>query len=335
MPSQFLSRRGAAPARSLALAAFALASVVIVALLAGGTRVDWTGFFAGDATARAIVLDIRAPRVALAALVGAGLAVAGAMMQAMFRNPLADPALIGVSSGAALGAIGAIVFGVGAFGVAGHALPVLPFAAFAGALAATGLLLLFAHRDTVATLLLAGIAFNALAGAAIGALTWLADDARLRNLTFWLLGSFGNADWAFVLGAAPLLLLPALAAPRLARPLNALLLGEIEAGYLGFSIGRLKLALVVLAALAVGAAVATAGIVGFVGLVVPHIVRALTGPDHRRVLPGCALVGATLAVGADLLARTLVAPAELPVGVLLAAFGAPFFLWLLKRQGRG
>jgi len=330
---QFLSSARAAPKRTLFIAALVLAALMVAGIVAGGTSVDWSTLLAGDAATRTIVFDLRAPRVVLAALAGAGLAVSGAMMQALFRNPLADPALIGVSSGAALGALTAIVLGAGLTSLPGF-IPVLPLSAFAGALLATGLLLAFAHRDTVSTLLLAGIAFNALAGAAVGALTWLASDAHLRSLTFWLLGSFGSADWPLVLGVAPLLLLPVLAAPRLAPALNALLLGEIEAGYLGFATRKLKFALVALAALAVGAAVAAAGIVGFIGLMVPHIVRALTGPDHRHVLAGSALVGAALAVGADLVARTIVAPAELPIGVLLAALGAPFFLWLLKRQGR-
>ena len=329
----FLDAVRAAPMRALGVAACLLVAVAAAGLAAGSTPVDWSALVAGDAAARTIVWELRAPRVLLAACAGAGLAVSGAMMQAMFRNPLADPALVGVSSGAALGAVAAIVLGLDIVAQQ-TAWPVLPIVAFAGALFATGLLMVFAHRDTVATLLLAGIAFNALAGAAIGALTWLADDARLRNLTFWLLGSFGGADWKLVLGAAPWMLLPVVIAPRLAPALNALLLGEIEAGYLGFSVGRLKLALITLTALAVGAAVASAGIIGFVGLVVPHMVRVLVGPDHRRVLPGCALAGAALTVGADLAARTAVAPAELPVGVLLAALGAPFFLWQLKREAR-
>jgi len=325
----------ARPASSLALVWYAIALVAVMAsaLLIGSTEVDWRAFLAGDRTARAIVLDLRAPRVLLAALTGAGLSVAGAMMQAMFRNPLADPALIGVSSGAALGAILAIVLGLG--GLESQSLlglPALPLAAFAGALATTGLLFAFARSDTVAGLLLAGVAFNSLAGAAIGALTWLADDGHLRNLTFWLLGSFGGANWPLIAAVAPLLSLPVLVAPRLARALNALLLGEIEAGYLGFSVSRLKLVLVLLTALAVGAAVAAAGVIGFVGLVMPHIARRVSGPDHRIVLPASALLGATLSTAADLAARTWVAPAELPVGVLLAAFGAPAFLWLLKRQ---
>ena len=288
---QFLSSARAAPKRTLFIAALVLAALMVAGIVAGGTSVDWSTLLAGDAAARTIVFDLRAPRVVLAALAGAGLAVSGAMMQALFRNPLADPALIGVSSGAALGALTAIVLGAGLTSLPGF-IPVLPLSAFAGALLATGLLLAFAHRDTVSTLLLAGIAFNALAGAAVGALTWLASDAHLRSLTFWLLGSFGSADWPLVLGVAPLLLLPVLAAPRLAPALNALLLGEIEAGYLGFATRKLKFALVALAALAVGAAVAAAGIVGFIGLMVPHIVRALTGPDHRHVLAGSALLPA-------------------------------------------
>ena len=310
------------------------AAVLVFGLAVGGASLDWQALWAGDLTTRTIFWQLRVPRVVMAALCGAGLAVAGAMMQAMFRNPLADPALIGVSSGAALGAIGALVLFGPTLAAQAVWLPLLPTAAFIGALACTGALLWFARQETVASLLLAGVAFNALCGAAIGALTWLADDARLRNITFWLMGSFSNADWTMTLAAAPFLVLPMMVAPLLARPLNALLLGEIEAGYLGFAVVRLKRQLVLLAALAVGAAVACAGVIGFVGLLVPHIARALAGPDHHRVLPVSALVGAVLCVGADAVARSVVAPAELPVGVLLSVIGAPYFLWLLKTQGR-
>lgn len=329
-------RARSAPPRSplLLVLGLGLLSVLVLGLAVGGTALDWHALWSGDVTTTTIFWQLRAPRVAMAGLCGAALAVAGAMMQAMFRNPLADPALIGVSSGAALGAIGALVLLGPTLATASVWLPVLPLAAFAGALACTGALLWFARQETVASLLLAGVAFNALSGAAIGALTWLADDARLRNITFWLMGSFSSADWSMTLAAAPFLCLPVLVAPALARPLNALLLGEIEAGYLGFAVVRLKRWLVLLAALAVGAAVACAGVIGFIGLLVPHIARALAGPDHHRVLPVSALLGAVLAVGADAIARSIAAPAELPVGVLLSLLGAPYFLWLLKTQGR-
>ncbi|HEU4621134.1 MAG TPA: iron ABC transporter permease [Burkholderiaceae bacterium] len=326
---------------SVWIAMLACVVACVTAVMAGSVTIDWHAMAlgVGDPIQRSIVWDVRMPRVVLAALCGAALAVAGTAMQALFRNPLADPALTGVSSGAAIGAIGAIVLGADAFTTAQASLvniaPYLqPLAAFAGALATTGLLLMYTRRDTVATLLLAGVGVNALAGATIGALTWIADDAKLRNLAFWMLGSFGGAHWTLVAATAPWLVLPIVVLPKLARAMNALLLGEIEAGYLGYAVGPLKLALLALTALAVGAAVAAAGMVGFIGLVVPHMVRTLTGPDHTRVVPVVAFFGATLAVLADLAARWCVAPAELPVGVLLAALGAPMFLWLLKRQPR-
>lgn len=321
------------PRSTIALVVGVMAALVVAcaaALAVGSVAIDWRALLLGhaDDTQRTIAWAVRAPRVALAALCGAALATSGAMMQALFRNPLADPALTGVSAGAAIGAIGAIVFGAASLPFA------QPLCAFAAALATTALLLLYARRDTVATLLLAGIAINAIAGAAIGAMTWIADDAKLRNLAFWMLGSFGNATWATVLIATPWLLAPIVAAPRLARAMNALLLGEIEAAYLGHRVGRLRAQLVALTTLAVGASVASAGAIGFVGLVVPHMMRRVVGPDHARLMPLVALAGAILTVLADLAARTVVAPAELPVGVLLALLGAPLFLWLLKRQPR-
>ncbi len=186
----------------------------------------------------------------------------------------------------------------------------------------------------VATMLLAGIAVNALAGAGTGFLTFMATDAQLRNITFWSLGSLGGTTWTAVSAVAPCMLTGLLLLPWLARSLNVFLLGEAEAGHLGIQIERLKRRVIVLVALAVGAAVSTAGIIGFIGLVVPHVVRLLLGPDHRYVLPGSALLGASLLIGADLVARTVVAPAELPLGIVTVVLGAPCFLWLLLRQRR-
>lgn len=282
----------------------------------------------------AIVLWLRLPRVLLAMLAGASLAISGAAMQGLFRNPLVEPGLIGVSSGAALGAIGMIVLGGGAlaawpavlasFGVAG--------AAFVGGLAATAVVYLFGRcRPGMATLLLAGIAINAVAMAGIGLLSFLADDRQLRDLSFWTLGSFGGSSWPRLLAVAPWMLLALIGLPRHAAALNVLLLGEREAALLGFAPARLRRRLVALVALATGAAVAMCGAIGFVGLVVPHLIRMVWGPDHRRLLPASALAGAALLVGADTLARLLVAPAELPVGVITALLGGPFFLWLLLR----
>ncbi|NKC29986.1 FecCD family ABC transporter permease [Falsiroseomonas selenitidurans] len=285
----------------------------------------------------AILGVIRAPRVLLAALVGAGLGAAGAAMQGLFRNPLADPGLIGVSAGAALAAVAAIVFGAGLFGLAAGALGLwlLPAAAFLGGLGAT---LLMARLGTiggvtgVATLLLAGVAVNALAGALTGLLVFTADDRQVRDITFWTLGSLAGARWAQVPVAAALIGLPVLGLVALARPLDALLLGEAEAFHLGQRVEVVKRVAVSLAAIAVAAGVAFTGLIGFVGLVVPHLLRLGFGASHRLVLPGSALLGAALLVLADLAARSLAAPAELPVGVVTALIGAPFFLWLLRRR---
>lgn len=292
---------------------------------------------AGDA---AVLGVVRAPRVLLAALVGAGLGMAGATMQGLFRNPLADPGLIGVSAGAALAAVAAIVLGPGLFGRAAglHGLWLLPLTAFAGGLGATLLIAWLATREGVtgvATLLLAGIAVNALCGALTGLMIFAADDRQLRDITFWTLGSLGGARWEQVPVAAALIGLPALLLLRLARPLNALALGEREAFHLGTRVETVKRGAVVLAAIAVSTGVSMSGLIGFVGLVVPHLVRLGVGADHRLVLPGAALLGAALMVLADLAARSLVAPAELPVGVVTALLGAPFFLWLLRRRAGG
>lgn len=285
----------------------------------------------------ATLIAIRLPRVLTGLLVGAGLGVSGAAMQGLFRNPLADPGLVGVSSGAALAATAAVVVGDAlSFKLpAAMQLFAFPATAFAGALVTTLLvyrLATIAGQTVVATLLLAGIAINALAQACSGFLTFYATDTQIRSLTFWKLGSLGGATWASVGALAPFVLVPVVLSPRLARPLNALLLGESEAGHLGFDVERVKRTIVVLVSLTVGAAVAFTGLVGFVGLVVPHLLRLLAGPDHRTLLPGSALLGASLLLGADLVARTAVAPAELPIGVLTAVVGAPFFLWLLLRD---
>jgi iron complex transport system permease protein len=183
-------------------------------------------------------------------------------------------------------------------------------------------------------MLLAGIALNAFMGAGTGLLTFVANDAQLRNITFWSLGSLGGATWRTVAVAGPFVATAVLLLPRLSRALNALALGEAEAGHLGVDVERTRRTIVVLSALGVGSAVALAGVIGFIGLVVPHLLRLLVGPDHRVVVPGAALLGASLLLGADLVARTLVAPAELPIGIVTAVLGAPFFLWLLLRDRR-
>lgn len=285
-------------------------------------------------TSRTIIVDIRLPRLGLGLIVGAALAAAGAAMQGLFRNPLADPSLIGVSAGAAVGAVAAIALLGHWITGAGHPWTglILPVFAFLGSCAATATVYALSKlegRTVVATMLLAGIAINALAAAAVGLFVFVADSRELRDFTFWSLGSLAQSSWGQLFSVIPFILVPVVLLPRFARPLNALLLGEAEAHHLGVDVQRVKERLVLLCAAMVGASVAVAGIIGFVGLVVPHLVRLAIGPDHRSLLPGSALLGALLLVLADLLARTLVRPGELPVGILTALVGAPFFLGLL------
>ncbi|WP_279479374.1 iron ABC transporter permease [Aureimonas sp. SK2] len=311
------------------------------AMLAPGTvaRILLAGPSAADApVAEAVIVwQIRLPRVLLGALVGASLATVGAMLQGLFRNPLADPGLVGVSSGAALAAVCAIVLSGSALAPLAAVLGAytLPVFAFGGGLAATLLIYRIATRDgrsSVALMLLAGIALGALTAAATGFLIYLSDDTQLRDLTFWSLGGLGGASWEKLGAGAPPMLAALALAPLVARGLNGIVLGEAEAFHLGIRVQALKRLAVVLVALATGAAVAVAGPIGFVGIVVPHLLRLVVGPDHRLLLPASALLGAILMLLADMVARTIVAPAELPIGILTAALGAPVFLWILVRR---
>lgn len=283
---------------------------------------------------RIIILDIRLPRAVLGMLVGASLAVSGVVMQGLFRNPLADPGLVGVSSGASLGAVLLIVLGTAAFGplFALFGFYALPVAAFFGGLVTTLLLYRIATRGgqtSIATLLLAGIALGALTGAVTGVLVFMADDKQLRDLTFWGLGSLAGANWTKILASAPIILLSLAVTPFLARGLNAITLGEAAAFHMGIPVQRLKNVAIVSVAAATGASVAVSGGIGFVGIVVPHLLRLVMGPSHRFLLPGSALGGGALLLVADSVARTVAAPAELPIGVITALFGAPVFLFLL------
>lgn len=284
---------------------------------------------------------IRAPRTALGLLAGAALAASGAALQGLFRNPLADPALIGVSSGAALGAVLAIVFGAALlpFLPAALAAGLLPFAAFSGGLVAIAIVYAIANRDgltDIATLLLAGTAITAIAGAGIGFMIFLSDDQQIRDINFWMLGSLSGATWPAIAPVALLIAVSSTGILWFARALDALSLGESDAHHLGFEPERIKRGLIVLCALAVGASVALTGVIGFVGLMTPHIVRLLAGPSHRTLLPASMLLGAALMLAADTVSRTIVTPAELPIGIVTAAIGGPFFLWLLIRwRARG
>lgn len=288
----------------------------------------------------AVLIDVRMPRVVVAVLVGVAMATAGAAMQALFRNPLADPGIVGVSSGAALGAVSWIVL-AGSFApfavvasVLGHHAQAA--AAFFGGLVAS-LVIYRLARSAIADgqtfmLLLAGIAFSALAGAVTGLLTFIADDQQLRSITFWSMGSLGGVGWEEI-GVLLLFLLPAMSALAiLSRVLDALLLGETVAGHLGFDMNRMRPTLIVCVAILVGTSVAMTGMIGFVGLMAPHIGRLLVGPGHRALLPASAMLGALLLLAADMFARTVAAPAEVPIGLITALIGGPFFLALLYKR---
>ena len=286
-----------------------------------------------------IVSAIRLPRMLLAALVGACLAICGGAMQGLFRNPLADPSLIGVTAGASLGASLVIVFAGVWFqnGPIGEVLglSLMVGGAFIGGSIAVMLvyrLATGASTTSVATMLLAGIAISALAGAGNSLLSFYADNEMLRRISLWQMGRLDGANWSRVLMAVTALAVLLAGLLSQGRSLNALLLGESEARFLGIDVEQLKRRVVVLTALGVGVSVAVAGAIAFVGLVVPHIVRLAIGPDHRFLLPASALLGSSLLVFADALSRLVVAPAELPVGIVTALLGVPFFFSLLARQ---
>nr|WP_237708125.1 iron ABC transporter permease [Oceanicola sp. S124] len=346
-PPQQVLRHGDRRRRARRLRLVLVAVLLVCVLLSLGVGAAGTSLWSalgallrGDEIAladRIVLWQIRAPRTLMGMGVGAALAVSGALMQGLFRNPLADPGIVGVSAGAGLGAIAAIVLGglLPAGLLAGLGFYLVPAAAFLGSWAST--LLLYrvatrAGRTSVAVMLLAGIALGALTGAASGVMVYIADDNQLRDLTFWGMGSLAGATWPKVLvGLA--VILPALAlAPLLARGLNALALGEAAAYHLGIRIQRVKNLAILAVAAATGAAVAMSGGIGFIGIVVPHLLRLASGPDHRSLLPNAALLGAALLLLSDILSRVVIAPAELPIGIVTAILGGPFFLWILLRQ---
>ncbi|MBJ7537923.1 iron ABC transporter permease [Marinomonas sp. C1424] len=313
----------------------ALLLMMAMALTQGAYSLSWSAilFDKIGSIDQQILMTVRLPRLLMAVLVGAALAVSGSLMQALFRNPLADPGLLGVSAGAS-------VF-VGVLIVFQPALGAVPLwaksylqsgAGFIGAVGTCALIFsLSKHQGKVSVLhlLLAGIAINALAGAATGLLTYVSNDEQLRALSFWSMGNLGGARWEHVIVLASLVLPICGYVFRQSKNLNLLLLGEEEARYLGLNVERFKFRLVAVVALCVGITVAFAGLIGFVGLMVPHLVRLLFGSDNRLVVPCSALLGAALLTGADTVARLLVIPAELPVGLVTSLLGGPFFLWLL------
>ena len=286
---------------------------------------NWT------ATQETIIISVRLPRVLLALLVGMGLALAGAIFQALFRNPMADPGIIGTSQGAALGATIAFFFGINA-GWGG--LSAVPLFGFAGALLAVFLVYFIARaggRISIAYLLLVGFALSSFLASIVSLLMVVSED-RMHNIFFWLMGGLGTGNWDMVLVVLPCIVAGSAASIFLARDLNLLMLGEERATQLGLEARKFTWIMFVVASLVVGAAVSVSGIIGFVGLMTPHIVRLLTGPDHRYLIPGSLLGGGLFLVIADTLARTVIAPEELPVGIITAFFGAPFFIYLLKRR---
>lgn len=288
----------------------------------------------GDGSLWQIWFSIRLPRVLLAMLVGGALALSGCVMQGLFRNPLADPGLLGISSGAALAVAISVVIPLSLPGAL--MLYLLLLAAFFGSLIVTLVIFVLSSKRSsgLSRLLLAGIAINALCGAAVGVLSWLSNDQQLRQLSLWGMGSLSQAQWPTVLPCASVVLPCMFLVQRLAQRLNLLQLGDEDAHYLGVNVARTQRYLLVLSALLVASAVAVSGVIGFIGLVVPHLMRFCLGGDHRWLLPSSLLGGAILLLLADTLARTLVAPAEMPVGLLTSLIGGPCFLWLiLRRQG--
>ncbi|MFD4219144.1 MULTISPECIES: FecCD family ABC transporter permease [Streptomyces] len=285
-----------------------------------------------DRVGESVLWNVRLPRVALAVLVGASLGCAGALMQGVFGNPLAEPGVIGISAGAAVGAVASIALGLTFFG--NWTITVFAFVAGLATVLLVYALSRSGGRTEVVTLILTGIAVNAFAGALIGLFIFFADNAQITQITFWQLGSLSQATWPKVLAVLPCALAGLLIAPFYARKLDLLALGERPARHLGVDVERLRIVLVLVVALLTAAAVAVAGIISFVGLLVPHLLRMANGPGHRFLVPGSALGGALILVAGDLAARTVAAPAELPLGVLTALFGSPFFFWLLRRTRR-
>ncbi|MDR7939784.1 iron ABC transporter permease [Enterobacter soli] len=319
---------------SLCMLAVALLMMTLLATGFGALRLPvsllWNN---SDDALRQIWLTIRLPRVLLALVIGGSLALAGCVMQGLFRNPLADPGLLGISSGAALAVALWVVIPLSLPALVMLYAPML--AAFLGALAATVVIFLLSQQreSSLSRLLLVGIAINALCGAAVGVLSWISNDAQLRQLSLWGMGSLGQAQWSTLLAVTSLMVPTVWIIWRLATALNLLQLGEEEAHYLGVDVKVVQRVLLLCSALLVAAAVAVSGVIGFVGLVVPHLMRMWLGADHRAVIPGSVLAGAFLLLIADTVARTLVAPAEMPVGLLTSILGAPWFLWLIFRRG--
>jgi iron complex transport system permease protein len=311
---------------SLATGAFRISLSDLFGIIGDGPSRD-----SSEAVAHNVFWQVRLPRIVLAVIVGASLAVAGVIMQGIFRNPLAEPATVGVSAGAAVGAVIAIIVGL-------NQLPLgVQLAAFLGGTLSTALVYVLSRSDgktEVVTLILTGIAINAFAGAVIGFAVFVADDDEIRSVTFWSLGTLGLATWKAVGVVIPLALLGMTMSAKFARVLDTLALGDRPATHLGVRVEPVRLQAIAVVGLLASSAVAATGMIAFVGLLVPHIMRIVLGPRHRHLLWTAALLGASVTLLADLAARSLLSPAELPLGVVTALIGAPFFLLLLRSTRR-
>jgi iron complex transport system permease protein len=324
----------------LAASVILLVVAALVSISVGAVQIPLSSvlealFLRGSGAGSEVIVDLRFPRVLLALVVGGGLAVVGAALQATMRSPLADPYILGISAGASVGAaLATLAFGAtGLFGLGG------PLAAFLTASVSVACVFLIARtggRVPPIRLLLAGVAFSSFAEALTGFILYLApEEAQIRGFMFWTLGGLGAADWATLAWTAAVVIPGGLAIVLVSRWQDLLLLGDESALSLGLDVGRARGILVLLAAVVTGTTVAAAGAIGFVGLIVPHAVRRVTGPEHRRLLPGSALTGGALLMVMDALARTMLAPREVPVGLLTGLLGAPFFLLLLHRSFEG
>lgn len=310
---------------------FLLVIMILTAMNTGGLPVSVSAFLRGEVTPQLwqIWLSVRLPRIVLAVLVGMALATAGVLLQGLFRNPLADPGLLGISSGAAVAVTLGIVF-IAPYLSGAVTLYLHIITAFSGALCISGLIfLLNRRRQPLLRLLLCGIAVNAISMSFVGVLNYLSDDKELRQFSLWMMGSTGHISWTLLLPAIVLALPVFYAAFRLARPLDIIQLGEEEAHYAGVNVRRTQQGVLLVSALLTGIAVALSGIIGFIGLVIPHLMRMIFGWHHRLLLVTSALAGALLLLLSDTLAHTLVVPAEIPVGLLTGLLGAPYFLWLI------
>ncbi len=288
---------------------------------------------------KTVFLDIRLPRIILAILVGLGLGTSGAILQGLFRNPLVDPGFIGVSSGAAIGAMITIMFSRYIYSyIPPFITPfTLPILAMAGAFITTMMVYKMskvANKTNIMAMLLSGIAINALAGSVIGLFVSMSSDSELRSFTFWTLGGLDMADWNITMITSLFIVIPFLIIYKLQYQMDIFMLGDAESEHLGINVESLKKKIILISSIMVGVSVSFCGMIGFIGLVTPHLIRLFIGPNHKYLIPGSAILGAILLIVSDMISKTVIAPAQLPIGVVTSALGAPFFIWLIINQKR-